>query len=234
METVSMISPEPSTFSFSASSVGLTKKSSSAIDRSPPGRHRVDLRAVGQQRHGGRGGVEAAAEEVRVEDRVKAVLAVLRVAGGAPLLAAVEFREAVIPAARTLAEVAPERRHVADLRRGSALARRRRARGRGCRSIGVGGDAGERRERPDPRGRPGGDLVHPRDMGDRDDALRAVEAFLHPVEEVHAAGLDLRVPASPASRAASASVAGRRSVNAFMRAPLPPSSRPAPPGPTPG
>ena len=84
-------------------------------DQPPPfGRNGLEARAVGEQCDGGRGGVNAAAEEVRVEDRVEAVLAVLRVAVVAALLATVEIRQTVVPTARPLAEVAAQRGPVAD------------------------------------------------------------------------------------------------------------------------
>src|SRR5205823_14804789 len=87
----------------------------------PAGRNRLGPAAVGQQGDGRRAAVEAAADAVRVDDRVKAVFAALGEASRAALLGTVELRQAVVPAPGPLAEVASECGHVSNLRRGRSF-----------------------------------------------------------------------------------------------------------------
>jgi hypothetical protein len=122
------------------------------------------------------------------EDRVERGVAVLREAGGAALLAADEVLGAVVPAARALREVAAERRHRAELRRrgvagGVGDHRVRAAQAR------VGGELRERDVRADLRAAgPDLDLVEPGELAEADEAARALDALLEPIEQIDAAG----------------------------------------------
>src|SRR6516162_8964529 len=86
-----------------------------------------------------------------VEGDAVEVIALPRRTIRAALLQAGDVRIAVVPAARTLSEIAAERRNVPDLRRGEAPCGRREARiGRG--DAAIGSDRRDRRECADARG----------------------------------------------------------------------------------
>ena len=119
-------------------------------DRQPASPVGDDFGVIGQQCgcHG-RGMRRHAGAEIE-SHAVKMIAAAGRTIRSA-LLEAVDLRIAIVPAARTLGEVAAERREMTDLRRGETLRGRDQAR-IGLRDAGVGRDRGDRGEGADARG----------------------------------------------------------------------------------
>ena len=121
-----------------------------------------DLRLVSQKRRRHGRGMRGDAW-AQVEDDAVKMVALARRAFDPALFQAGDVRIAVVPAARTLGEIAAESGEMADLRR-RQTARRGGDAGIGRRKPGVGGDGGDRRRSADP-GRPGrvpGDPDHGR------------------------------------------------------------------------